>query len=80
MLLHTSFTVSGNDSFALAMLKTETRHYAYAEQFMSVAEAWDVQQKVTTVGTDGAHDLPSLEEPRGYSEPTIAKSSHVDFI
>ena len=46
-------------SFAIAMLKTETRHYAdaCAEQCMSVAEAWEVQQKVTIVGTDGARNM-----------------------
>ena len=41
------------------MLKTETRHYAdaCAEQCMLVAEAWEVQQKVTIVGTDGARNM-----------------------
>lgn len=43
-------------SFALTVQKMTTRHYAEncAEQFLSVAEAWRVQQKVTTIGTDSA--------------------------
>ncbi|CAG6022948.1 unnamed protein product [Menidia menidia] len=46
-------------SFALAMLKTESRHYAdaCAQQFLSVAEAWGVQSKITTVGTDSARNM-----------------------
>ncbi|CAG5871532.1 unnamed protein product [Menidia menidia] len=46
-------------SFALAMLKMETRHYAdaCAQQFVSVAEAWGVQPNITTVGTDGARNM-----------------------
>ncbi|CAG6016071.1 unnamed protein product, partial [Menidia menidia] len=46
-------------SFALAMLKAETGHYAdaCARQFLSVAEAWGVQPKITTVGTDSARNM-----------------------
>ncbi|CAG5861716.1 unnamed protein product [Menidia menidia] len=41
------------------MLETETRHYANAsaQQFLSVAEAWGVQPKITTVGNDSARNM-----------------------
>ncbi len=43
-------------SFALTMQKRATRHFAdaRAEKFLSVAEAWGVQHKVTTLRTDSA--------------------------
>ena len=46
-------------SFALTVQKTNTRHYAEncAEQFVSVAEAWEIQQKVTTIGTDSSRTM-----------------------
>lgn len=46
-------------SFALTVQKTNTRHYAEncAEQFLSVAEEWGIQQKVTTIGTDSARTM-----------------------
>ena len=46
-------------SFALTVQKTNTRHYAEtcAEQFVSVAEAWEIQQKVTTIATDGVRNM-----------------------
>ncbi len=46
-------------SFALTVQKTTTRHFAenVAEDFESVAEAWEVTQKVTTIGTDSARTM-----------------------
>ncbi len=47
------------ESFVLTMLKTDTRHYTdeCAAQFLSVAEAWGVQPKVTTVCTDSTQNM-----------------------
>nr|XP_055048150.1 E3 SUMO-protein ligase ZBED1-like [Misgurnus anguillicaudatus] len=46
-------------SFALTVLKTETRHYsdACAEQFLTVADKWNITEKVTTIGTDSARNM-----------------------
>ncbi|XP_034057937.1 zinc finger BED domain-containing protein 1-like [Gymnodraco acuticeps] len=46
-------------SFALTIQKTTTRHFAenVAEDFESVAEAWEVTLKVTTIGTDCARTM-----------------------
>ncbi|KAL6483231.1 hypothetical protein MHYP_G00081030 [Metynnis hypsauchen] len=46
-------------SFALSMQKTTSRHYgdACAEDFMAVAEAWEIKEKVTTIGTDSARNM-----------------------
>lgn len=62
-------------SFALAMLKTDTRHYAdaCAQQFLSVAEAWGVQQKITTVGTDSARNMIAAARKLPYEHmPCVA--------
>lgn len=46
-------------SFTLGVLKTEERHFAdaCAGQFLQVAKEWDVTEKVTTLGTDSAHNM-----------------------
>lgn len=46
-------------SFALTMKKITTRHFAenVAEDFESVTEAWEITQKVTTIGTDSARTM-----------------------
>ncbi|XP_073720988.1 E3 SUMO-protein ligase ZBED1-like [Misgurnus anguillicaudatus] len=46
-------------SFALTIQKTTARHFAenVAEDFESVAEAWEITQKVTTIGTDSARTM-----------------------
>ncbi|TRY82969.1 hypothetical protein DNTS_033317 [Danionella cerebrum] len=46
-------------SFALTILKTEERHFAEAckEQFLSVARKWDIEAKMTTIGTDSARNM-----------------------
>ena len=46
-------------SFALTVQKTTKRHFAdnVAEDFDSVAEAWQVTEKVTTLGTDSARTM-----------------------
>ncbi|XDV29398.1 hypothetical protein PO909_032532 [Leuciscus waleckii] len=46
-------------SFALTIQKTTTRHFAenVAGDFESVAEAWEITQKVTTIGTDSARTM-----------------------
>ncbi|XP_076864022.1 E3 SUMO-protein ligase ZBED1-like [Brachyhypopomus gauderio] len=62
-------------SFALSMRKTDTRHSAdaCADQFLSVAEAWQVQQKITTVSTDGARYMVAAAKRLPYEHmPCIA--------
>lgn len=46
-------------SLVLTVQKTNTRHYAVncPEQFISMAEAWGIEQKVTTSGTDCARTM-----------------------
>ena len=46
-------------SFALTILKTEERHFAEAcaEQFQTVARKWEIEGKVTTIGTDSARNM-----------------------
>ncbi|KAK7164986.1 hypothetical protein R3I94_003387 [Phoxinus phoxinus] len=46
-------------SFALTVLKSEERHFAEAcaEQFMQVAKEWEIESKITTVGTDSARNM-----------------------
>ena len=46
-------------SFALTVSKTVTRHYAdaCAEQFIAVTKEWEIENKVTTVGTDSARNM-----------------------
>ncbi|XP_038141170.1 E3 SUMO-protein ligase ZBED1-like [Cyprinodon tularosa] len=46
-------------SFALTIKKITTRHFAenVAEDFESVTEAWEITQKVTTIGTDSARTM-----------------------
>ena len=41
------------------MIKTEERHFAdaCARQFLSVANQWAIQDKITTVGTDSAPNM-----------------------
>uniref|UniRef100_A0A3B3Q6P6 HAT C-terminal dimerisation domain-containing protein n=1 Tax=Paramormyrops kingsleyae TaxID=1676925 RepID=A0A3B3Q6P6_9TELE len=49
-------------SFALTVLKSVTRHYsdACAEQFLTVADDWGIQEKVTTVRTDSARNMVAV--------------------
>ncbi|XP_051807666.1 E3 SUMO-protein ligase ZBED1-like isoform X1 [Acanthochromis polyacanthus] len=46
-------------SFALTVSKTVTRHYAdaCAEQFDAVTKEWEIENKVTTIGTDSARNM-----------------------
>lgn len=46
-------------SFALTVLKSEERHFAEAcaEQFIQVAKEWEIESKITTVGTDSARNM-----------------------
>ena len=46
-------------SFALTTMKTEERHFAEAcaEQFLTVARKWEIEGKVTTIGTDSARNM-----------------------
>ncbi|KAL2076789.1 hypothetical protein ACEWY4_027609 [Coilia grayii] len=46
-------------SFALTVSKTVTRHHAdaCAEQFDAVTKEWEIENKVTTVGTDSARNM-----------------------
>ena len=46
-------------SFALTVRKTVTRHYAdvCAEQFDAVTKEWQIEKKVTTIGTDSARNM-----------------------
>ncbi|XP_061892294.1 E3 SUMO-protein ligase ZBED1-like [Entelurus aequoreus] len=46
-------------SFALTIMKTEERHFAEAcaEQFQTVACKWEIERKVTTIGTDSARNM-----------------------
>ncbi|XP_068197082.1 E3 SUMO-protein ligase ZBED1-like [Antennarius striatus] len=46
-------------SFALNASKTVTRHYAdaCAEQFDAVTKEWEIENKVTTIGTDSARHI-----------------------
>ncbi|KAJ8375317.1 hypothetical protein SKAU_G00058970 [Synaphobranchus kaupii] len=46
-------------SFALTVSKTVTRHYAdaCAEQFNAVTKEWEIENKVTTIGTDSARNM-----------------------
>ena len=45
--------------FALTTMKTEERHFAEAcaEQFLTVARKWEIEGKVTTIGTDSARNM-----------------------
>ena len=46
-------------SFALTLSKTVTRHYAdaCAEQFNAVTKEWEIENKVTMIGTDSARNM-----------------------
>ena len=46
-------------SFALTVMKTEERHFAEAcaEQFQTVARKWEIEEKITTIGTDSARNM-----------------------
>lgn len=46
-------------SFALTVSKTVSRHYAdaCAEQFLALAKQWNIEGKVTTLGTDSARNM-----------------------
>lgn len=67
-------------SFALTIQKTTTRHFAenVAEDFESVAEAWEVTQEVTTIGTDSARTMTAAMRHNNKHNPrflfnTVAK-------
>ncbi len=47
------------NSFALTVMKTETRHFAdkCAEQFLKVANDWGIENKISTIGTDSAANM-----------------------
>ncbi|XP_038129201.1 E3 SUMO-protein ligase ZBED1-like [Cyprinodon tularosa] len=66
-------------SFALAMLKTEARHHAdnCTQQFLTVAEAWGVQPRITTVGTDSARNMIAAARKLPYQHmPCVAHMLH----
>ncbi|XP_051810923.1 zinc finger BED domain-containing protein 4-like [Acanthochromis polyacanthus] len=46
-------------SFALRVMKTEEHHFAEAcaEHFLIVTREWEIEEKITTVGTDGARNM-----------------------
>ncbi|XP_051951401.1 E3 SUMO-protein ligase ZBED1-like [Xyrauchen texanus] len=46
-------------SFALGVIKTETRHFAEAcaRQFLDVANQWGIADKISTIGTDSAPNM-----------------------
>lgn len=46
-------------SFVLTVQKATDRHYAVhcADEFFSVAESWEIEHKVTTIGTDCARNM-----------------------
>uniref|UniRef100_H3AY07 BED-type domain-containing protein n=1 Tax=Latimeria chalumnae TaxID=7897 RepID=H3AY07_LATCH len=55
-LIDAAWTVQ---SLVLTVKHTEERHYAEtcAEHFLDVAKEWDIQDKVTTFGTDNARNM-----------------------
>lgn len=46
-------------SFALTVLKSEDRDFAEvcAKQFIQVVKEWEIESKITTVGTDSARNM-----------------------
>ncbi|XP_038253661.1 E3 SUMO-protein ligase ZBED1-like [Dermochelys coriacea] len=54
-LIDASWTLQ---SFALTVMHTEERHAeSCAECFLDVAKEWNIQEKVTTISTDSAHNM-----------------------
>lgn len=47
------------NSFALTVLKTETRHFVEkcGKQFLEVANDWGIENKISTIGTDSAANM-----------------------
>lgn len=64
-------------SFALTVMKTETRHFAdkCAEQFLKVANDWGLEMKISTIGTDSAANM--LAAMRALPYEHIACNAHI---
>lgn len=65
------------NSFALTVMKTETRHFAdkCAEQFLKVANDWGIENKISTIGTDSAANM--LAAMRALPYEHIACNAHI---
>ncbi|XP_072237421.1 E3 SUMO-protein ligase ZBED1-like [Leuresthes tenuis] len=65
------------NSFALTVMKTETRHFAdkCAEQFLNVANDWGIENKISTIGTDSAANM--LAATRALPYEHIACYAHI---
>ncbi|KAI7790272.1 putative zinc finger BED domain-containing protein 1-like [Triplophysa rosa] len=62
-------------SFALTVMKSEERHFAEvcAQQFQIVAHEWEIEGKITTIGTDSAHNMTAAAKLLPYEHmPCIA--------
>ncbi|XP_019211076.1 zinc finger BED domain-containing protein 1 [Oreochromis niloticus] len=82
---HSYFGVTGHfidsewnlNSFALTVMRTETRHFAdkCAEQFLKVANDWGIENKISTIGTDSAANM--LAAMRALPYEHIACNAHI---
>ncbi|XP_072223318.1 E3 SUMO-protein ligase ZBED1-like [Leuresthes tenuis] len=65
------------NSFALTVMKTETRHFAdkCAEQFLNVANDWGIENKISTIDTDSAANM--LAAMRALPYEHIACNAHI---
>ncbi|XP_072246410.1 E3 SUMO-protein ligase ZBED1-like [Leuresthes tenuis] len=65
------------NSFALTVMKTETRHFAdkCAEQFLNVANDWGIGNKISTIDTDSAANM--LAAMRALPYEHIACNAHI---
>ena len=65
------------NSFALTVMKSETRHFAdkCAEQFLKVANDWGIENKISTIGTDSAANM--LAAMRALPYEHIACNAHI---
>nr|XP_024654066.1 zinc finger BED domain-containing protein 1-like [Maylandia zebra] len=65
------------NSFALTVMRTETRHFAdkCAEQFLKVANDWGIENKISTIGTDSAANM--LAAMRALPYEHIACNAHI---
>ncbi|XP_047243631.1 E3 SUMO-protein ligase ZBED1-like [Girardinichthys multiradiatus] len=65
------------NSFALTVMKTETRHFAdkCVEQFLKVVHDWGIENKISTIGTDNAANMLAAMRTLPYEH--IACNAHL---
>ena len=65
------------NSFALTIMKTETRHSAdkCSEQFLKLANDWGIENKISIIGTDSTANM--LAARRAFPYEHIAYNAHI---